>query len=211
VYALKQCDCDYIWLLNNDTVVDSAALQTLASYSQNRPTAICGSTLRYYYEPQRVQALGNSLNRFFGTTHFVTDEKKIDTIDFLVGASMFVPKKVFMEKGLLSEEYFLYYEEADFWQQCKDEYQFVCVEESVVYHKEGASIGGNNRNKNKKSLLADYYSIRNRILFMKNYFPQYMPTVYIGLLMTIINRIRRKQFSRIWMVIKLMFRFCSIK
>jgi GT2 family glycosyltransferase len=210
-YALQQQDCDYIWLLNNDTVVDEKALQALAMYSQEHPRTICGSTLRYYYEPQRIQALGNSLNRFFGTTHFITDEKNIENIDFLVGASMFVPKDAFIKKGLLSEEYFLYYEEADFWQQCKEEYRFICVKKSVVYHKEGASIGGNNRDKKKKSLLSDYYSIRNRILFMRKYFPHYMITVYLGLLVAIFNRIKRKQFSRIWMIIQLMVGHYSAK
>lgn len=203
-YALHQQDCGYIWLLNNDTVVDTKALRMLVEYNKVHTTSICGSKLLYYYDPSRIQALGNSLNRFLGTTHFITDKNNINAIDFLVGASMFMPKDVFIKKGLLSEDYFLYYEEADFWQQCKDEYRFVCVEESVVYHKEGASTGASDKKIYTKSIIGDFYGIKNRILFMKKYFPQYMISVYLGLIMTMINRIRRKQFNRVVMVLKLM-------
>ena len=79
-----------------------------------------------------------------------------------------------------------------------------CNLNSVVYHKEGASAGGNTKDKNTKSKISDYYSIRNRVLFTKKYFIEYLPTVYLGLILTIVNRVRRKQYNRVWMVLKIM-------
>lgn len=74
--------------------------------------------------------------------------------------------------------------------------------DSFVYHKEGSSTGGKAKS---KSLIADYYGIRNRILFTKKYYKYCLPTVYLGLILAIINRIRRRQFTRILMILKLMF------
>lgn len=204
--ALK-AGCDYIWLLNNDTVVDKDALKSMVSYAQEHHNTICGSKLMYYDTPSKVQALGNKLNTYLGTTKFIVEEKEMNQIDYLVGASMLIPQQVFKDVGLLSEEYFLYYEEADLWQKCKGKYDFRCVLNSLVYHKEGAAIGANNKQKAEKSLIGDFYSIRNRILFMKKYFSSHMLTMYIGLIVTIINRILRGQSERVGMVLRLIFNY----
>ena len=205
-YAMQQDDCNYIWLLNNDTVVDQEALQELVKCADQDTKVICGSKILYYFEPERIQALGNSFNKFFGTSKFVTEEADLSAIDFLVGASLLIPKDIFIDTGLLSEDYFLYYEEADLWQKVKGKCKFACALKSLVYHKEGAAVGANNRNKGCKSLLGDFYGIRSRLLFMKKYFPFYLPTVYLGLLFTIFNRFRRHQYDRVKMVIQLMLR-----
>ena len=195
--------CDYIWLLNNDTVVDKDALKHLVIYAQEHRNTICGSKLMYYDNPAKVQALGNKLNTYLGTTEFIVEEQDIDQIDYLVGAAMLIPQRVFEEVGLLSEEYFLYYEEADLWQKCKGKYDFRCVLNSLVYHKEGAAIGANNKQKAQKSLIGDFYSIRNRILFMKKYYQSHMWTVYAGLMVTVLRRIFRGQGDRVNMVFRL--------
>jgi len=202
-YALNCNDCDYIWLLNNDTVVDKMALKVLVDCAKTNKNSIYGSKLLSYYYPSRIQALGISFNKYWGTTKFVVNQSDISKIDFLVGASMFIPSYVLKRIGLFSEEYFLYYEEADFWKKCKNKYTFVCALDSIVYHKEGATIGASNKSKIEKSLIGDFYGIRNRILFMKKYYPNYLITVYLGLIVTIFNRIRRKQYTRVKMIFKI--------
>lgn len=194
---------DYVWLLNNDTVVDKYALKKLSEYADKNPKTICGSKLMYYDDRTKTQALGNKLNRYFGTTSFIVYEQDVRNIDFVVGASMFIPQQVFKDVGLLAEEYFLYYEEADLWQRCLEKYSFACVLTSIVYHKEGAAIGAKNIQKTKKSLMGDFYSIRNRILFMQKYYPWHMPTVYVGFIVTVIRRISRGQRERIPMIFRL--------
>lgn len=52
----------------------------------------------------------------------------------------------------------------------------------------------------KKSKLADYYGIRNRIVFTKKFYPQYRWSVYLSLLGVILNRLKRRQFDRIKLV-----------
>jgi GT2 family glycosyltransferase len=50
---------EYFWLLNTDTVVDRFALEALVARASLKPDlGMVGSTLRYYDNPERVQALG---------------------------------------------------------------------------------------------------------------------------------------------------------
>ncbi|MFN3699490.1 MAG: glycosyltransferase family 2 protein, partial [Dictyoglomus sp.] len=69
------------------------------------------------------------------------------------------------------------------------------------FHKEGASIGSSSKGE-KKSELADYYGIRNRIIFTKKFYPQYLPLVYLSFVGVLLNRIKRRQFKRFCLVFK---------
>jgi GT2 family glycosyltransferase len=201
-YAIHFQDCKYVWLLNNDTVVDRQALSELVDCSNHYEQCITGSVLCNYYFPNKIQ-LGNSINRYFGTTRGIYSFDDINKLEFLVGASLFLPKSAIQLIGLLSEDYFLYYEEPDYWQRSKSIYKWICCKNSIVYHKEGSSIGANSKNKNCKSLIGDFHSIRNRRLYMKKYFPGSMLTVYVGLIFSMFMRIKRGQYNRVGMILKI--------
>lgn len=204
-YALAQEDGEFVWILNNDTVVDPDSLNALVNKSlESSNIGICGSVLKYYHNPTRIQAIGGTYNRFLGTTKSIVDLHNVRKVDLPTGASMLVSMKFLASVGLMSEDYFLYYEEID-WSIRGALYNFTIAYslDSIVFHKEGAIIGGSNYSKNNKSLISDYYSIKNRLLFTKKYYPYYLPFVYLGLLITLLNRIRRKQIDRVWMIFKI--------
>jgi GT2 family glycosyltransferase len=201
-YALNHDDCGYVWILNNDTVVDKSALDELCKSANSDARCIYGSLLCSYYDIEKIQ-LGNKLNKFFGTTKGVYSLNEIGNIDFLVGASLFIPRLILEDIGLLSEEYFLYYEEPDYWQRSKSKYRWICNVKSIVYHKEGATIGASSKTQGNKSMIGDFYSIRNRRLFMKKYYPNRMVFVYFGLVYSLFTRLRRKQYNRLKMIIKI--------
>ncbi len=205
-YALQQADMKYVWILNNDTVVDSEALGSLIKYMDENPrVGVCGSKLVYEWDRTRLQGYGCKINQAFAITRMVMNEAEIPDIDYVCGAAMFVRREFIEKIGLLSEEYFLYYEEPDWALRAKGQFSMGCAKESIVYHKEGVSIGASNSNKGEKSFFSDYFMVRSRILFTKKFSPHFLPLVYIGLLWTMINRIRRGKSDRIMMIIKLMF------
>lgn len=105
----------------------------------------------------------------------------------------------------MCEDYFLYYEEPDWAVRAHGKFDIGCEPRSIIYHKEGAVIGANAAKPNHKSLLADYFSMRNRLLFTRKFYPYCLPTVYISSLGMLWNRFRRHQYNRIWMFIKLLF------
>lgn len=203
-YALKREDFKYIWILNNDTVVKKDALSILIERMESDSRiGICGSQLMYYEFPNEVQALGGTYNKILGISKCITQEDELHKLDYIVGASMVVSKRFLEEIGLLNEEYFLYYEELDWAMRAKGKFRLACAVRSIVYHKEGASTGGGKKRK-YRSEISDYYGIRNRILFTRKYFPFYLSTVYLGLLVSIFNRIKWERFDRVKMVLKLM-------
>ena len=215
-YALKQ-GAGYVWLLNNDTVVKPDALTHLVQRMQADPkVGMCGSTLVYYHNRNIIQAYaGGSYNHWLGTTkqlgqgnpksRVVDIDAVEDNLDYIEASSLLVSRQFLEEVGFMCEDYFLYYEEIDWVTRAGGRYRLAYAPESVVYHKEGASIGGSNYAIGEKSWTADYYSIRNRILITKRFFPYALITVYSSLLVIIVNRLRRGQWKRVSFILKLAF------
>ena len=202
---------DYIWLLNNDTVVAPdtlSQLQThfLKSIQAGQPLGILGARLLYFHDPNMVQAVMGRYNPMLASTEHIgfgqaasarlegfTPEEH----DYVVGASMFISADFLNKVGPMSEDYFLYFEEID-WAKRGQLKGFVLdtCPHARVYHKEGASIGGSLKDNSNKSELSDFYSIRNRLIVTSKFYRKYLPTVYFSLIFVALNRIRRKQTDR---------------
>ena len=202
-YAMKQKDMKYCWILNNDTIVNNDALTRLYEFMEsNQDVGICGSKLIYDWDRNKIQGYGGYFNPVFATSRYCTDIRMIEHIDYVIGASVFVRREFLQDIGLMCEDYFLYCEEIDWAERAKGKYKIACMPESVVYHKEGASTGG--QSVENKTMFSDYYQLRSRLLFTKKFHKKYLPIVYLTMLYAIFNRIKRGQYDRIWMIIKLM-------
>ncbi len=212
-YALADHQCEYIWILNNDTIVDVNALSALVEKCQrDRKIGICGSKLLFFSDPSLVQAWGGgTYNKWTGVAKElgrgvsidrVVDEVLVDkTIDYVVGASMLVSVDFINDIGLMNEEYFLYHEEVDWSTRAIGKYSMAYAEQSIVYHKDGGSTGST---KTQATSLADYYSTRGILIYTKKYFPIAMPVIYLKLIYAIFQRLRRNQFDRIPWILALM-------
>lgn len=196
-YALAKNDFEYIWLLNNDTVIEKSTLCSLIKYSSSRNLGISGSALFYYDSPRKLQAYGGTINKFFGTSkHILKIEKINKSLDYVVGASFLINRKVIDKIGLLPEEYFLYFEEIDYCFNAKYNGFTLGIDiNSIVFHKEGATTGGSSK-RNKKSEFSDILGIKNRIKFHKKYLGGGFG-LYVGLVITVLNRIKRLKFRTI--------------
>ena len=216
-YALKR-GAAYVWLLNNDTLVEPNALTQLVTKMQRDPDiGLCGSTLLYEAQRDTVQALGGArYNRWLGTVQHIGQHQrraaKIDEVsserqlDYLIGASTLASRAFLEQIGLLQEDYFLYFEELDWATRAKGTFKLGYAAASVVYHKEGSSIGGSDVVKDQKSYTSDFYSLRNRVRFTRRFYPYALPSVYAGLLLALINRLRRRQWGRVGLILKIMLR-----
>ena len=218
-YALKEDDFDYIWILNNDTVVHPDSLRHLQDkareyHDKNKKIGIIGSKIYHYYNPKKIQYAGGSKYYKYGAYSRALGKDEYDhgqwnnediKMDLIAGSSMFVSKKFIKEVGLLGEQYFLYFEELD-WnlRGIKSGWNLGYCPESVIYHKEGSATGTNNIN-STLSELSFFYSVRNKILFTKTYFPYCIIWVYMGLIWIIIQRIIDGRIGLIPMIFKIFF------
>ena len=216
-YALTN-GAEYVWLLNNDTLVEPDALTRLVDKMQRDPgLGLCGSTLIYEAARDTVQALGGArYNRWFGTVQHVgehqdsskpIDEREVEKqLDYLVGASILASRSFLEGVGLLQDDYFLYFEELDWAARARGTFRLGYASRSVVYHKEGSSSGGTGRAKAAKSYTADLYALKNRVRFTRRFYPYALPTVYLGLGVALLNRVRRRQWNRVALVARIMLR-----
>ena len=215
-YILKENDFEYVWLLNPDTLITPNTLSTLVDYVDGleKNIGIIGTALLYYDKPDTLQALGGSFNPLFCTgkhiyghrTYASIDKRAFDIsqIDMIIGASMLMRKNVLNEVGLLSEEYFLYYEEIDYALRAK-KYGFglsLCTD-AIVYHKEGSSINKENANSGV-SEFSDFYAMRNRLVVTKKFYPYYLPSVASGLIFSALKRVGRKEYIKTFNIFKIL-------
>jgi GT2 family glycosyltransferase len=186
-YALGNSNCQYCWILNNDTVVEPDALSAMVRTMQQRPeVGLCGSLNLDYYNPKVVQAQGGrAYNRWTGRVSRVASclvedvDSRRARMDFISGSSMLASRSFLEKVGLMEESYFLYFEELDWAMRARGKFALGYARDSVVYHKEGATIG-TNQERRKRSLLSERYLTRNRVLFTRRFAPWALPTVLIS-------------------------------
>ncbi|NPV38342.1 MAG: glycosyltransferase family 2 protein [Brevinematales bacterium] len=199
LYVLQQNDFDYVWILNNDTVVEKRSLIEMLQVFEQCPSAgIVGSKL-IYYSSGEIQAYGGTKKITWinaGSGKYITKLPINHHLPYLripgyiIGASMLVKREVFDKIGLLDKNYFMWNEESDFcFRVIKNGYELFCACNSIVYHKEGASTG---KQKSSKFLLfskqrpsfirfviTTYLDIRNHIYFNKKHFGNFYAFVYL--------------------------------
>ncbi|MFA6431255.1 MAG: glycosyltransferase family 2 protein [Candidatus Margulisiibacteriota bacterium] len=205
-YALEN-GFAYAWLLNNDIIVDREALIELVKRIQEKPSAgICGSTILHYDQPNKTCSIGGTYDKWIAQGGGVEQDKLFDIkrieryqkmerkIKYIQGASVLVSRKFLMDVGLISEEYFLFFEEIDWITRAKGRYSLAYAPKSIVYHKGSASIKRKEKDEGHSghyfSYLGDLYTTRNRLLFTTKYYPYALPFVYLSILGYILDRIR---------------------
>lgn len=154
----------YIWLLNPDMVVKEDTLDELVRYAINQPfKSIIGCVIKSYSDQDKTLLFGGAeINFNSATISVIKNENKITRMDYVCGGSLFSHTKHFKDIGLLPEEYFLFWEEADWcYQARKKGYNMLACPTAICYDKISTSIG--------KGFLADYYYTRNGLLFLEKH------------------------------------------
>lgn len=206
-YALKH-GAEYLWLLNNDTVVDPRSLAEMVKLARsNERVGIVGSVLRYYHNPEAIQTYGGgSINWWLAATSQFTGPEQ-GRLDHIVGTSLLVKGQVVEEVGYLDERYFFYLEETDYCQQAvKMGWNLAVADDSHILHRVGGSVS---KDEGSKSLRSDAYDMRSTILFFSKHGGMRWPlAVLLRLGGVVINRWRRGQADRILPLLKVAVDAC---
>jgi GT2 family glycosyltransferase len=213
-YALAR-DFSYCWLLNNDTVVTPTSLSALRQRMVEDDTiGMCGSTLVYYHDPDTVQALGGArLDRTRGTGKHIGVGQPIQAdydigaieaqLDYVVGASMLVSSQFLRTIGLMAEEYFLYYEEIDWAFRAHGRFRCGWAPASVVYHKEGGSIGSSHRARPSATSL--HFLYRNRLRFARRHLPGTTGRILRAIGYDALVYLKRRDFEAVKIITRALF------
>ena len=177
--------CDYVVLLNNDTLIDKNLISNMLNASKEENDAVISPKIYYYDNKDIIWSAGADMRWKKG----VTDQRGInqkddgsydkrEKVEFGTGCCLLIPSKVIKEVGYLADDYFLYYEDTDYCMRIREKgFNIVYEPTAVLYHKESASTGGN------LSKLYIYYNTRNRLIFNKRFNSKnkasYMPYFYV--------------------------------
>jgi len=178
--VLANTDSKYIWVLNNDCVVESGSVSAMMRVMEaDREAQICGATIRSYYERDRILMHGGAhlSHLTFHSTPIVlraaerTQSVVRERLSYVSGACMLIRRSLFEKIGLLSEDYFLFFEEPDLVERAGSDCRLAVAFDAIVYHKEGKATGSVMATR-LKSASADYYSFRSRLLFVSKFYPR---------------------------------------
>jgi GT2 family glycosyltransferase len=212
--ALLDRECKYVWILNNDTIVEPNSLSALVSKcDRDSKIGICGSKLIYHHDRSKVQAWGGGrYNKWSGISQHIgahqpsnldVDPKDIEqNFDYVIGASMLVSRSFLETIGLMNEEYFLYFEELDWIARAENKYSLGYCNDSIVYHKEGASTGLNG-SQAKGNSMTDYHAKRSLLIYTRNYAPYALPIIYANLVMVVFKRLIHGEYHRALTILKI--------
>jgi len=208
---------DCFWLLNNDTVVEADTAAKLAATMAATPAiGMCGTVVRFYWQPDTVQALnGYRFNVWTGAGKPIHGRLRAATpfdaaaviaeTDFVLGASLAVSRAFLDQVGLMEDSYFLYFEETD-WavrNRRRGDKRFAIgfAADATVYHKEGGSIGSSGV-KGQRSVMADYWINRSRLGFIRRHHPWLLPWHWLFTLALVGRRLLRRQPEKARIILK---------
>jgi GT2 family glycosyltransferase len=193
---------DYVWLLNNDVVVDKDALHELVRCAQSEPDiGAVGSTIYEYAEPDVVQAAGGGVfSRNKVIPQLIRSPRRgagqrpdqAPDLDFISGACMLIGVSELRQVGLIDEAFFIYCEDVDIGVRIRNAgRRLVHAQESRIWHKGGSTIG-------HRSVRHDYYTVRNMFALVRKHYPRKTLRVGVYLLVyALLPKIVRGQWGRI--------------
>lgn len=102
-------------------------------------------------------------NHFFYGASDTAESNRVTVGTMSSTCALMVPRQVFEKIGFMDDDYFIYFDDTDFVaRSVRAGFLVKYVPESILFHKESMSSGGN-----KLGPLPLYYLSRNRLQFMK--------------------------------------------
>lgn len=172
----------HFWVLNPDAFADADATGAILQAAAKTPGyALMGGRVCYADPKTRIQIDGGTLNRWTGVSGNVnlgedadkTAMPSADRLDFITGANMVASRPFYEKVGPMAEDYFLYYEEAD-WAMRRGKMPLVVAPGFVVYHHAGTAIGSPTFDR-MASPFSFWFKYRGRTKFIRRFNPVALP------------------------------------
>jgi GT2 family glycosyltransferase len=141
--------CDLFWLLNNDTSVESDALQALVDKARNdKRLGAIGSAIHSADNGNHLQAWGGGyINFWLGRSRHFVSPVPDQSLEFITGASLMIRREAIEDIGLLDEHFFMYWEDADYCFRLRAAgWRLGVAGDSHIRHKGSASVGKGSAN-----------------------------------------------------------------
>jgi hypothetical protein len=142
--ALADPAVEYVWLLNNDTVVaPDAVAELVAAVAALGPAALASSQVRSMDDPAAVWFEGGEYSPWFATArHVAPDRFAAAEHRYLSACALLVGREAVRRLGFLDDTMFMYAEDLEYSARARRAgVPLVVASRSVVLHAGGASSG----------------------------------------------------------------------
>ncbi len=162
---------NWVFLLNNDTVVDRDIFSAFERARQGHPEfLILAPLILYHAFPDRIWFFGDRLRGSTLITRSLFKEgtrdqplPEVAAVDFVSGCGMLVQREVFESIGNFDQGLFMYGEEVDFcWRARESGFRSAAVSGAVMWHKVSRSA-------RRLKPEMRYFRIKNQITFYRRY------------------------------------------
>lgn len=184
IEGLKYAKGDFIFLANNDVVLDRQCIYNLVNSMENYPQVGIGATKMLVYGTNIIDSAGDGfssvLKGFKRGEGLISD--KFNKEEFVFGAcagAAIYRRKMIDEIGFLDEDFFLIFEDVDLSLRAQLKgWKVRYIPSAIVYHRVRSTIG-------ILSDIAVYYSLRNcELVRIKNLpfeiFVKYLPFLFFS-------------------------------
>lgn len=166
---------DYLWLLNNDTVVDPESLGKLVSFLEEHPDfAAATGQIRHHRKPDITWNCGGNLlplgfrrYNYRGAAVRDVPQSGHSQITFMTGCAALLRAPLMERIGFLSERFFFGEEDFELCHRLKRlGHPMACCYDAVIFHKVGASISAASEQRTLSKIHIYYL---NRFVHMRTY------------------------------------------
>jgi len=195
---------DYIYLLNNDTLVESDALASLVEAAEADPGAgLLAPVIHDFDPPQAIWFAGSSLNLRKGAawhdnTRQPLREEPPYEVPWVTGCAMLVRAAILRDLEGFDDRYYLSWEDVDLSLRVRNAgHRLLVVPKARIYHKGGQS--GKNLNG-----IYGYYTVRNSLLLASKHsgrdYPRAAMTIVSGAVRRCLGsgEFRAKRLGLVW-------------
>jgi hypothetical protein len=167
IEAAMQQGADWLFVLNEDTVLDPDCLSRLVAIGESEATiGIVGPMVYHHDEPEVIQSAGGLLTRQWAGVHLAQNEPDRGqypaphAVDWVSGCAILLRRAVIEQVGMLDPRFFYYWEETEWCVRTgKAGWKLMHVPQAKLWHK------GVQRNYQPKPSLY-YYDARNHLLLL---------------------------------------------
>jgi GT2 family glycosyltransferase len=163
--------CSHILLSNNDVEFGEGVIDGLVNELARSRSSAVTPKIHYYDGDQCIWFVAGHFSPWTMQIHHrgigerdVGQFDKLRRIDYAPTCFMLFPTELFSQLGLMDEQYFVYYDDADFlWRMKEAGKPLQVVPSCLVRHKVSSSTGGD------LTPFSVYYANRNRIYFLRKH------------------------------------------
>lgn len=207
-YALNQQNCEYIFLLNNDTrVQNQETIPGLVHQCQHVGDRVLCSPVILYKNSHKIQNVGGKVSLYVGGSISLakgreyTENFSPEKPDYLSGCAIFGRADLFRELEGMYEGYFAYFEDVEFSLSAKRRGVLLSVVPHItIEHAHSASTSS-------KTYIKEYLLLRNSIIFARRNLSGVKRYFFIlnSILVRVLLGLTRRRFlglSRLYLGIK---------